>query len=116
MANPFASKKLPFAMGMPPEDEEMMEQPLEEVAVEETPEVEAAELFNPMQVLYHDENEACGSCEYFLEDGGDCAKVQGPISQSGWCILHSGRGGGQEAVEVPEEEAMQMSEMELPQG
>lgn len=119
MANPFSNKRLPMGMGMlPQDDEEMMNQPMEEeqTEIQETPEMEAMELLNPMQVLYHDENEACGSCEYFVEDGGDCKKVQGPISQSGWCILHSGRGGAQEAMEVPEEQVMQDQEMQLPFG
>ena len=95
MANPFAKKKLEGVFAPPqvrPEAPVEIEEP-EEVEEEE----EGSELLEQTQVLYSNGN-TCSSCGYFQEEGGDCAKVRGPIQGLGWCILYK--------AEAPEMEAL----------
>jgi len=68
----------------------------------ESPQEEASELLDQSQVIYR-EGESCGDCEYFKSDGEDCAKVQGPISSNGWCVIFRSKGGVEESMESPED-------------
>lgn len=82
MPNPFSKNRIPPVQRIAPEPEVVPE-------VLETPEEEVGELINPAKVLYN--TNRCNSCEYFLEEGGPCRKVSGPISGEGWCVLHEAK-------------------------
>lgn len=57
--------------------------------LQEETEEEASELLAQNQVLYR-EGQSCARCEYFVADGKDCQKVQGPINSDGWCVVYEG--------------------------
>ena len=52
-----------------------------------------SQLFTDQQVSYHGPQEICGTCDFFQPPNG-CLVVMGPKDESGWCMLHSARGGG----------------------
>ena len=44
-------------------------------------------LASQKSVDYSQGGDACDFCKFFVEDGQDCQKVQGPIYEDMWCKL-----------------------------
>lgn len=96
-------KNLPLTsapMEEPEVSPEAVAEPPEIEAVGETLEEPSSDLMDQGQVLYR-EGESCGGCAYFTAEGSDCAKVQGPISSNGWCVVYRPGSGGTSPMEIP---------------
>lgn len=96
-------KNLPLTSAPMKEPEAPLEsaaEPLEIEAAEETLEEPSSDLMDQGQVLYR-EGESCGGCAYFTAEGSDCAKVQGPISSNGWCVIYRPGSGETSPMEIP---------------
>ena len=92
MTLPFKPLRFPPSgpPAQPESPQEMPESPIEE-AMEELPKMGSMDLLGQDQVIYR-EGESCGGCEYFVADGEDCSKVQGPITSNGWCVIYKASG------------------------
>lgn len=71
-------------------------------------------LASQKSVDYSQGGDACAFCEYFVADGEDCQKVQGPITQDMWCKLF--KRAQDQREDESEEQGPGENENQLPKG